>query len=497
MQNSIGNQDLHSQPKSLYFLSFAEGAERLSFWGIQSLLLLYLTKALHLFSGNAYLIYGSFTALTFSLSIVGGILADKLFGFRRMLILGIVFSMIGNMLLMLPFLDATYLGLVFLICGSGLAVSNNANLLGTYYQDNDNRRVRGFTVFYMATNIGAVLGPVIYGFLQNYGWHVPFLMGSLSLALWIIFYSIYKDVFSNYGSPPNKEFSQTLEFEFLFYCLSLIILFVCLLLIQHPHWVGKVLVIAGISTLLWITIANISQTNLQRLRMMVLILMIGCALFFFACAFQIYSSLLLFIDKQIDRHLFNLLIPTSAFAALEPFFIVILSPIGIKVWQYLNSKNKEPEGILKISIGLFLASASFLVFAFSAYQVGMSEKEGSLLWILIGNFLLAAGEICIMPPLISAITIQAPKNMRGTFMGLLYLSLAFSGYIAGLIARLTGQVSNQLVNMQENVLSYYAVYLRITLLALGLAIFMLILSLPIKKCFPNLFIHGVANKKHL
>ena len=191
------------QPKSLKFLFFSESIQRFSSYGIQSILMLFLLKSLAYPAEAAYTTYGIFTALSFILAILGGLLADRWIGFRKVVFIGIVLSLIGNIILALNIKALTMLGLTFALCGFGLFLPNNSSLLGSFYDSQDSLRSRGFTIFYIGTNVGGLLGPVVYGILSTYGWHFPFIISGVFLISWIIFYLKFQHYFKDYGVPPT------------------------------------------------------------------------------------------------------------------------------------------------------------------------------------------------------------------------------------------------------------------------------------------------------
>lgn len=459
------------QPKSLKFLFFSEAIQRFSSYGIQSILLLFLLKALAYPAGLAYTAYGVFTALSFILAILGGLLADRWLGFRKVVFFGIVLSLIGNIILALNIKGFTMLGLTCTLCGFGLFLPNNSSLLGSFYDPEDSRRSRGFTIFYVGTNVGGLLGPLTYGILSAYGWHYPFIISGIFLLSWIIFYLKFSQYFQGHGVSPTSASTWVKRYEFLAYFLILFLLAGIIFLLKHPVLGGVIVTTIGIISLLFIVVEGLRREGRERKHIFLLILMILCTLVFFASVFQIYTSLLMFVEQYVDRKLISWTIPSSAFTSLEPFFIVIFAPIIARLWKKLNNKNKEPLPLVKMGFGLLLGGVGFVVFAFGAYHAAQSVKNISMIWIILGNVLLGLGELCIMPILIAAITEYAPKAIKSTMMGLLYVSLAFSGYFSSVIGKLTignGQFSTPLI--------YFNVYSKICLITIIIAVLLLVIA---------------------
>jgi POT family proton-dependent oligopeptide transporter len=458
----------------IFTLLTAEIIGKLNFWGIQSTLLLYLTNILKVQPAIAYAFYAAFTSLTFLTAVVGGILADRFFGFFRVLFVSIILTCLGNIIL--SFFQASFiiLGLTLISCGTGLFMPTVASLLGLFNYKSNNQRQKIFSIFYMCTNIGAILGPIFFSLLLIYNLRYAFAAIGATTLIWI-FYYIYcfenKITFLKYNFITKKNL-----------LLNVIILFILAItyfLMLYQKTLGISLgTLACFFVVGLITLSFYKLNILDRKKILMLLLMIGITLFFFSCAFQIYSSLTMFIEKFVNRRVLNLSIPASSFSSLEPFFILILAPFAMWLWEILNKKSMEPPLLIKIILGLLLASGGFLVFALAAKKVTLIHDQISMGWIVGGNFLLGLGEICIMPSLISAISFTAPLRFKGTVMGLLYLSFAFSGYLAAIISKITS--TNTLEEFNQ-ALDYFTIYLKISILAAAIACFILIISLKAKK----------------
>jgi len=430
---------ISSQPKALSTLFLGEFLEKFSFWGLQSLLVLYLTKSLNITGYKAYTIFGTFTALTFSLSILAGILADKVFGFRNAVIFGTLFIIAGNFFLGLSDINWTYTGLAIIAIGSALFTTNNSNLLGTFYEKVDSRRSKGFVIFYVATNMGGLLGPVIYGIISlSFDWHNCFKLSAIALSLWLFLLLFFnKDLISK-GLPPNsiKEKISIQLFNLFSFFLLLIITSCILFFMKYVQYTAILIIFLGISGLLTLMLSVSRTLPSERNAIIILLAMILFCSVFFAIEFQVNSSLLLFTEQHVDRNFLNWTFPTNIFAALEPFFVIILSPVFAFTWKILDTKE-EYSSFFKITLGLLLEGAGFLIFSLGSDLVTMHVQKISILWLIAGNLLLGAGEICVMPTVIASITKTAPYKLKGSIMGMLYLSLAFSGYMSGIIASLT------------------------------------------------------------
>lgn len=427
---------MNYQQKGLITLFSVEFFERFSYWGLQSILVLYLNQVLNISYKETFEVFGAFTALAFMFSITGGFLADRYFGFRFSVVAGILISVLGNIFLIFNNIDFTYIGLALILLGNGLFTPNCSNLLSTLYEVNDTNRNKDFTLLYMGTNLGGLLGPIIYGILAtSIGWHFGFIISSITLSAWLIFFLCFKNVLKYKGLPPPTKLTKKINLSKQFICFFLPTTILVLFLLKNVGLTGKFLSFFGLVSIAFLS-WNIKKYNLKdRFLLVMITAMILFSLLFFSIEFQVNSSLLEFIESNVNRNFFGWHIPTSFFASLEPFFVIALAPFFAFLWKTLDKKEINP--MYKIITGLFLGGIGFYVFSYSAHLAYISGEKISTSLIIIGNIFLGAGEICLMPTVISSITKYAPEKIKSTMTGMLYLSLSFSGYISGIIATLT------------------------------------------------------------
>lgn len=403
-------------------VSYAELWDRLSFYGLQSLLILYLIKHFALPDKQGYEIYGVYAALPFGLSVLGGIFADKLLGFYYASLLGCILIIGGNLILMISQLETFYWGLSIMVVGIALLKPNNPNLLGDLYKDDLPRKNKAFSFFYLCINFGGILGPFCYGILAtHFNYWTCFLFSAIGMGSafgWL--YCI-----RNFLSVPSIFSIQWLKIVVLIF----IGIGFTYLIIRNSEFFGWILVVALIIAGL-ILLSFFKKISIEE-RMSVfrlLILSMACILYF-AGLLQVYSSLTLFIDRAVNKTIFGWEIPTLWFSALEPCCIFLVVPFLNLSWSRWELKSET-----KILIGLGVSSIAFICFAIS----GTAANDWPILTlclILLANAFLAIGELSIIPVTISIITSQSPKNYKGTFMGAFYFSLILSGYLSGEVAQ--------------------------------------------------------------
>jgi len=461
------NQHHQSQPAGLYVLSFTELWDRFSYYGIQAMLVLYVTKIFLFSDDKAYGLYGAFTALAFATTVIGGILADRLLGFRYSVVVGALLIIIANILLVFGGQQIMYFGLSLMICGIGLFKPNNASFVGLLYSQNDTRREAGFSIFYIGMNAGALLGPIVYGYIAlHHGWHLGFALSSVGMMISLSLFFIKGKYFKHL--KDDVKFKN--RHQYLFYLFLLVTVGLFDVLMQHTYLFGNLLVVIGVITVLSLLLLAARLEKSERHRLSGLCLLSFFCIFFFACSLQTGSSLTLFIERNIDRHIFGIQIPTMMFLSLEPFFIILSAPLVGLLWTWLGRKECNPVASTKVGLGLFLAALSFLVFSNAAHFDKNSHLP--LLYIAGGNFILGLGELCIVPAVIAAITELAPRNLRGTMMGILFLALAFSGYLSGFIAKMISD-KNVMQHNQADLINYSHAFMQVCYItfAIGLLLF--------------------------
>ncbi len=432
------------QPPGFYPISVGEMCERFSYYGAQSLLVLYVTHTFNLSDDKSYALYATFAALAYALPILGGILADRFLGLKQTIISGGMLIIVGNFVMGIPRLSCFYIGLALTTCGVGLYKPNSTSLVGKLYDFHSPQRESGFTLFYIFMNIGASLSPIVYGFTEKIGYHYAYLISSIILfCSWAVF------LFNMHRIKPLKKSHLThfsLARKISSYVFMVILGFAVYLLFIYPILVNSFFLLFALFILLWLIMTLEKCMPAERLRLIALLVLCVFNMVYFAVSLQVGSSINLFIERQINKTLFGWEIPTVMFTALSPLSIIIAAPFIIKIWAFLAARNQEPTPPTKIMIGLLLAGVSFLLFALAALNSGSSSSLMPLIWILLGNLALGTGELCLTPTMFAAISRFAPHNLQSTMMGIFFLFIAFGSYLSGFLANL-----NKYININTDI----------------------------------------------
>ena len=199
-------------PIGLRTLFLTEMWERMSYYGMRGIMVLFMTAGLTgsnpglTFSAvEANAIYGAYIGLVYFMVVPGGWLADNIFGYQKAVLLGAIIIAIGHYTLAIPFEQTFFLGLLFVILGTGLLKGNISAIVGKMYDNNDSMRDAGYTIFYMSINIGSVLGFLICGWLgENIGWHWGFGAAGIGMTFGVYQFVKYRHLLGSAGAEPNE-----------------------------------------------------------------------------------------------------------------------------------------------------------------------------------------------------------------------------------------------------------------------------------------------------
>jgi POT family proton-dependent oligopeptide transporter len=443
---------LLGHPKGLFYLFATEFWERFSYYGMRSLLVLYIIDTFFLNVNDtertsiAYGIFAAYGALVYATPVIGGVIADRFLGSRKTIVLGAILMALGHFLMAIPGTTFFYGALGLLIVGNGFFKPNISTLVGSLYQNGDQKREAGFTIFYMGINLGAFISPILCGWLgQKYGWHYGFGLAGVGMLAGLIIFFIgnKKNVLGNSGFQPAKYATKKyfgLKTETLIYITSLIFVPLFAMLVNlNESKIGKfglmtsILSILGIIVLIKIALHMYNESKVDAQRLFAIVIFTFISMIFWSFFEQAGTSLTIFADE-------NVLLPSWCNAAqtqsINPLFIMIFAIPFSVMWPALGKKKLNPNTIVKIFIGLFLLGIGFLVFAYSANFMN-SIGQVPFIYLVLGYFILTIGELCLSPTILSKTTELSPVKIVSFMMGVSLLSSSFAHHLGGFIAKLT------------------------------------------------------------
>jgi proton-dependent oligopeptide transporter, POT family len=430
------------QPRVLANLFGVELWERFSFYGMQGILLLYLyfpaeQGGLGISQDTAVGIVGAYGGLVYLSTIAGGWVADRLIGSERTLFYAAVLAMAGHIALsVLPGTLGVGVGLVLIAIGSGGVKANATSLVGTLYSEEDPRRDAGFSIFYLGINLGALLGPLLTGWLQtSYGFHIGFAAAAVGMAIGLIQYAIGRRQLSEAANEvPDPLPNQKRVWYALGIAAGAVVLVVLGItgVLRATNLDGAVIVVILGSTLAYFIVILSSRhvTSVERKRVIAFIPMFIASAAFWSLYQQQFTVLTVYSDYQLNRDIFGWTMPISWVQSINPVFIIILSGVFAAIWTKLG--DRQPPTPLKFAAGTVVMGIAFLLFI----PMASTQPNSAPLLGLIGViFVFTIAELLLSPVGLSLATKLAPEAFKTQMVALFFLSVALGTALSGTLAQ--------------------------------------------------------------
>ena len=430
------------QPRVLANLFGVELWERFSFYGMQGILLLYLyfppeQGGLGISQDTAVGIVGAYGGLVYLSTIAGGWVADRLIGSERTLFYAAVLVMAGHIALsVLPGTLGVGVGLVLIAIGSGGVKANATSLVGTLYSEEDPRRDAGFSIFYLGINLGALLGPLLTGWLQtSYGFHIGFAAAAVGMAIGLIQYAIGRRQLSEAANEvPDPLPNQKRVWYALGIAAGAVVLVVLSItgVLRATNLDRAVIVVILGSTLAYFIVILSSRhvTSVERKRVIAFIPMFIASAAFWSLYQQQFTVLTVYSDYQLNRDIFGWTMPISWVQSINPVFIIILSGVFAAIWTKLG--DRQPPTPLKFAAGTVVMGIAFLLFI----PMASTQPNSAPLLGLIGViFVFTIAELLLSPVGLSLATKLAPEAFKTQMVALFFLSVALGTALSGTLAQ--------------------------------------------------------------
>jgi POT family proton-dependent oligopeptide transporter len=403
-------REIFGHPAGLFVLFFTEVWERFSYYGMRALLVLYMVDYLikraqggdvhvlgfaglqHAIEGVygplgtqplASEIYGLYTAFVYFTPLFGGMLADRILGQRKTVIIGGVLMAIGHFLMAVE--SMFLVALLFLILGNGCFKPNLATQVGGLYPEGDPRLDRAYTIYYAGVNLGAFFSPLVCGTLgQVYGWHYGFAAAGVGMVLGLLLY-LWGQKFLATDSLTLARAANTEKTP-----------------VTSRQWkaIGGLIVLAILNIVFWMVYEQGGNT------------------------------LQLFADRNANWHILGLDIPSTWYQAINPMFIFMLAPLLNMLWGWQALRKTEPSSVTKMAMGCTLLGLSFLPLIFISWGLADAARVSGL-WLVGSTFIYTLGEMYLSPIGLALVVKIAPPRMVSMLMGVWYLAIFIGNYLAG------------------------------------------------------------------
>ncbi len=497
---SVRTNGFFGHPKGLATLFFTEMWERFSFYGLRPLLVLFMAAAVMQNGwgwdrGEASAIVGIYASFVYLASLPGGWIADKWLGLRRAVLYGGALISLGHITIgfssfvhsKVPF----FLGLVFIVLGTGLLKPNVSAMVGDLYPEGGARKDSGFSIFYMGINLGAMIGQLITGFLgEKIGWHWGFTAAGVAMIIGLVqFWWTAPKTLGDIGAEPTRDPDPAIQAKTestvkLSVVIGLVILAIVFVLIAlgivpfDPSVFGKYYAyfLASIAFVYFgYLLVFGGLNNNEKKRILVIAVLFVFAAIFWSAFEQTPTALNLFAHDFTDRQLGNFLIPATWFQSVNSAWIILISPVIAALWTWLARRNVDMSSPVKFSIGLGFTTLAFVVMILASNVVVGDGNTASLvspLWLVSFYLLLTLGELFVSPVGLSSMTTLSPKRYVGQMMGIWFLASSLGNLIGGLVG---GEVD------PENLSAMPRLFITTTLFLGVSALVLLALSVPIAR----------------
>ncbi len=398
-------------PRGLGPLFFTELWERFSYYGMRAILVLYMVAppaqgGLGFDVKGAASIYGTYTMAVYITALPGGLAADYLLGARLAVFIGGIVIALGHFSMVFHSMTSFYLGMVLIAVGTGLLKPNISAMVGGLYRETDPRRDSGFSIFYMGINIGAVLAPLVCGYLAQS--------------------DSFKRVLVNNGFDPAKSWHWGFGAAGIGMILGLIIFVI------FGKWLAHVgsRIQKKVTTTVSEVAANQPLTASDWKRIAAIFIFFLFTMLFWAAYEQKGASLNLFAKELVRTEIFGIGFPSSYLQSLTPLFVIMLAPIFSYLWVSL--KDRQPSSPVKFTLGMLFIGVAYLLMI----PASMLTAYGKIspLWLVGLYFLEVCGEMCLSPVGLSTVTKLAPVKLVGIMMGVWFLAASFGSKLAGYLS---------------------------------------------------------------
>lgn len=515
-KQGIDDNMVMGHPAGLFVLFFTEMWERFSYYGMRALLTLFLVSSLA--SGgwewtrsDAMQLYGLYTGLVYLTPILGGIIADKLTGYRKAIFWGALIMTLGHASMALEGFGSSffYVGLALMILGNGLFKPNISSMVGQIYPDNSAKKDAGYTIFYMGINSGAFLGMLLCGYIgEKVGWHYGFGLAGVFMFFGMLQFYFARRYFGIIGeSPADKQLRESTKtaaqdddedaalpanvVRDRLIVIGVLIAFSTFFWLAFEQaggsmnifaadytqrvlegnaaltfrWVDAALTVFPLLILTWVLL-GLSKSLIAKYPKTIYCTLISMLI--------IWGLGIWKINKEFNA--IETEVSASWFQVLNSFFIITLATLFSKLWE----KVWNPSGPIKFALALLLLGTGFAVLAYGCKDIpqGAQTASVSMVWLILAYFFHTTGELCLSPVGLSYVSKLSPKNLAGLIFGLWFASSALANFIGGYLGSLIDYISTE-----YSMMHFFALF---AIIPVVIALLLLLLSPMLKR-----MMHGI------
>jgi POT family proton-dependent oligopeptide transporter len=505
-------------PRALPFLFFTEMWERFGYYLMIGIFQLYMTASLAegglgFDRKDAADIYGTFIAFVFLTPFLGGLLADRVLGYRNSIYIGGILMGLGYCGLALDGMGYFYTSLALIIVGNGFFKPNISTLLGNLYSDDQfkSNKDSGYNIFYMGINIGALVCNFFAAFMRNrYGWEFAFLTAGIGMFLGLIIFAIGTRHYSHADIKkaaqkedmsvarvlslvllpaiavgiggwliPGNLFGSDSTDAFIFACIPVIAFYVSLYTraaASDKRPIAALLAVMAVSVMFWAVFkqngtALTTWAQFYTDRELPAAIADGADKLYLAeKVTNAPDSVSLYNEKfQVQKidgkpikvwekpiYFRNLqaekmpaegetvkLVNTEIFQSINPFWVVVLTPLVVGFFAFLRKRKREPSTPDKITWGLFISGLSTLVMIWAVMSCHNGIEKASSWWLIGCYGVITIGELFLSPMGLSMVSKLSPPRLTALMMGGWFLSTSIGNKLSGILATLWDTYENK------------------------------------------------------
>lgn len=464
---------LLQQPKPFFMIFFVELWERFGYYGVQGILAVFFVEQLGFSQEQSFVTFGAFAALVYGLISIGGYVGDHLLGTKRTLVLGAIVLALGYFMtgLSLQQPSLIFIALGTIAVGNGLFKANPASLLSKCYPPKDPRLDGAFTLFYMSINIGSLLSlslaPVI---AARYGYAVTYNLCGIGLIIALLVYFACRRMVKHIGSEPDHV---PMSYRNLLLVLAgtVIMIFLCAWLMHNVVVANVVLIVLSIVVIFFFFREALRLDKTGRNKMIVaFILMLEAVLFYILYA-QMPTSLNFFAINNVHHDILGFTVNPVSFQALNPFWVVVASPVLAMIYTRLGSRGKDLTMPMKFTLGMFLCALGFLTAAAAGMWFADAQGMTSPWFIVLVYLFQSLGELLISALGLAMVAALVPQHLMGFILGMWFLTQAAAFLLGGYVATFTA-VPQGITDPLQTLPIYTGVFSKIGLVTLAVAVVM-------------------------
>lgn len=458
-------------PRPLWMLFMTEFWERFAFYGIRWALVLYIVAQFYDGSGTgqapANQMYGAYLALVYAGAIFGGYVADKVLGYQRSILLGALIMAAGLFMIAMPNPEIFKLGLATIIAGNGLFKPNISTMVGKLYAPTDGRRDSGFTIFYMGINLGAMVAPILTGWLASkvFGsdefpaYKVVFITAGIGMLISLVWFWFGRAQLQGIGRPIEADGGGKRKVLYVLVgALLAIPLIYFLLSISATSLQWYVLFPMFALLCLMIMIEGVKDGPVARDRAIAMLIIFAFNILFWMFFEQAGSSFTFLANEIVHKEVFGFAWPVAWFQSVNSLAIIAFAPV--MAWLWVRLGNNNPSIPRKFGLGIIFNGLAFLLlmYALTSLLFDVTGADGTTkqmipFWTLFMVYVIQSiGELCLSPIGLSMVTKLAPLRLVGFGMGGWFLSTGIGNNLSGIFA---GEVSGETGMTTASALSGY------------------------------------------